>query len=335
MRIETRFWLPLLADPIGVDPEKVADCRFHGDPDYLLQSADAHGVLPIVLHNLKTTDRIDFDTDVLERTENLLRDRMVRSMILRKQRKEIEQAFLSQGISALLLKGEDFADRLYPYSSMRHFTDLDLLLPQTHFERARTALADLGYKPASTSWQKHADQIYGEEAWLREKSTIPYGNVELHWNLVASPSLQRSVSVRWDDLTGDDSEDRYGIIEPDWNARLVITAVHAAVGHNFDRLTLLCDILQAVRCGFSSLETQKLKRQIVLTGTTYPLAVGLELTRKIFPCAEINTTFEKLGLRRPRLATRLLVDRWFLLGEETRLRTLRRKIFRASLKRAG
>jgi hypothetical protein len=342
-----------LADPAGVNWASVnwatvGDGRLRIAPWSLFQLADAHGVLPIVVHNYLQREQVEAHAVIdpaggqdataesaLAWAQQKLRARLVQSMVIRKQRAEIDRQFREAGIPGMVLKGEDFADNLYTSASLRFFTDLDILVRIADFDRAGTILSRLGYVRADASWQKHADSSYGEEAWKRVDTAAPFGCVELHWNLINSPSLQRSVSIAWDDLVRPHVRNDGGLQAPDWNARLLIAAAHAAVGHGFDRLTLLCDFLQAVRLGAASWDLLRLAKQMSDTGLKPSVQMSCHLSQTVFSADEIAAASHRLDLPPPNLASRILIGRCVVLGPATPLRTLRRKLFRLRLKRAG
>ena len=88
------------------------------------------------------------------------------------------------GIPAILLKGTEFADRLYSEPGLRPFRDIDIMVSKKALADAGTALADLGYQAQAAPVMKYAGG-YGQHSW---RLTGGRGaTVELHWNLVNSP----------------------------------------------------------------------------------------------------------------------------------------------------
>lgn len=58
---------------------------------------------------------------------------------------EIARRFRSEKVSWVLLKGPSLAQWLYPEGG-RHYGDIDILIPESEFERARALLTSLGYR---------------------------------------------------------------------------------------------------------------------------------------------------------------------------------------------
>ena len=171
---ETCSCLAALADPAGVNWASVnwatvGDGRLRIAPWLLFQLADAHGVLPIVVHNYLQREQVEALQLLIQPEAKTRRPsrlslgpteappRLVQSMVIRKQRAEIDRQFREAGIPGMVLKGEDFADNLYTSASLRFFTDLDILVRIADFDRAGAILSRLGYVRADASWQKHAD----------------------------------------------------------------------------------------------------------------------------------------------------------------------------------
>jgi hypothetical protein len=145
-------------------------------------------------------------------------------MVLRRQLRDVANAFAARRIPALVLKGAEFADRLYPRPDLRPFGDIDLLVPSDAVERAAAALVESGYAETPTP-MKHAAG-YAERTYRLQGPGAPTphaghaaqaipaaqgtpaapglaanaGAVELHWNLVNSPTLRRGLSVAFEDL---------------------------------------------------------------------------------------------------------------------------------------
>ena len=137
-------------------------------------------------------------------------------MLLRRQAAEIAAALAADGVPAMVLKGPEFADRLYPQPAVRVFSDIDLLIPKTAGAAAEAVMRRLGYEPAASSMKY--DEGYGERGWRRPKS--PGGLVEIHWNLVNSPTLRRMVSVELADLQVEPAPDATSRLQGLWRDRV-------------------------------------------------------------------------------------------------------------------
>ncbi len=252
-------WLLALADPSGpaaVLPEK----RLRPwDLAAVCDLADRHGVLPTVLANLRQvaaregparavriSGNVDDKAILADAEKSVLRQTGL-AMLLRRQAAEATAALARASVPVLVLKGPEFADRLYPQPAARLFTDIDLFIPQAAGDAAEGVMRDLGYVPTVSSMKY--EEGYGERGWRRPsaRTGVASGLVEVHWNLVNSPTLRRVVSVEFADLQLETAPGRSGGPRMTAASLLLVAAVHGATSHGFDKLRMLYDVAQTVR----------------------------------------------------------------------------------------
>ncbi len=279
------------------------------------QLACQHSVLPAVLRHLPAVGT-EFRTQHMQTT--------ARSMLLRLWQDKIIVALRQQSIPVIVLKGSEFADRLYPEPALRWFTDIDLMVPQTFVTLAGEVVRELGFEHVRGSALRHGD-AYGEVRW--QSVADPKFGVEIHWNLVNSPAVQRGVSVRYEDLQLDPT----GRLSA--ASLLLIAAVHAAASHVFDRLGLLVDLRQAATGAAGQVDEEFLLAVAQRTGARLALLTGLHLAYQLWgdeACARLRD-------RLPRRATDnfalSLITPSVVLGGESRLAEWRRRLYRELLKR--
>ena len=323
-----------LADPrdptgiVALAPPKPSKLR------QLLELADRHGVLPIVMENLKhltgraTEPWNSFQPDpaAWEWAQERMRRRTGLSLVLRRQAGELAVRLLEAGLPVIVLKGCDFADRLYPHPSLRPFTDVDLLVPERVLPQARQVFKAMGYQPVPVP-MKHATG-YGEESW--HHPNLPGGMVEIHWNLVNSPSLRRALSVTYDDLQ---LETHQGKPRPSAAALLLIAAVHGVASHGIDRLQPLGDVVQSVRGTAGVLDEAWLARAVPQTGTEWALATALTLAHKIYGEPDCLNLMRRLGIEHRAWPGKLLLTRGVVLRAHAVRDSFRRQLLREFLKR--
>ena len=328
-------WLLVLSDPDG--PQDLPRHPLPADRwGHLYEIADYHGVLPALAANFgraATTHGVGrlVAGQMMERAPGEARERLIKraalSLAIRGQIREIAAAFRTARKPIAVLKGADFADHLYPDSSLRPFTDLDLLVPQAAMEDAEDIVARLGYVSCDPA-MKHADG-YGERRWTRPNRYE--GAVEIHWNLVNSPTVRRGVTLFWEDLAFEtDAPD--GVNRPTAPARLLIAAVHAAASHGFDRLQPLYDICLASRRCEAPADVRWLSEATERTGAQLPLAASLALCRRLFDEPACTRLQHAMGLPRRGTWSMLLTPGTVLRGHARR-DSFRRQIFREMLKR--
>jgi hypothetical protein len=299
-----------------------------------LELADRHGALAIVVENLKQLtgqgndpwNSFQPDPATWEWSEQQLRHRTGLSLVLRQQAQELTGCMHEAGLPVIILKGCDFADRLYSYPSLRPFTDVDLLVSGRILPETRQMFRKQGYLPVPLL-MKHATG-YGEEGWRHP--TRPGGTVEIHWNLVNSPSLRRALSVAYEDLQ---MEIHQGWPRPTAAAVLLIAAVHGVASHGVDRLQVLCDVVQAVRGTAGAMDETWLAQAVLQTGTERVLATALALAYKMYREPACLDLMKRLGIERRAWPGNLLLSRGVMLRAHAMRDSFRRQLLREFLKR--
>ncbi len=333
-------WLLQMSDPTGADYSALPrPMRSGRSLDDLLGRADAHGVLPAVVRNLRELTRSRGAESILQAGPNdksveeslhaadaLLRKRTAVCMLLRRQADELTAA-LGQRVPVVVLKGPIFADRLYPHPALRTFTDADLLVRPGDVEAADETIRQLGYRHKDTQ-MKYAEG-YGERAYLADGPAG--GAVELHWNLVNSPSLRRGISVEYDDLHITDQADGRQAISP--ASLLLIAAVHAAASHSFDRLQLLWDVCLAARGAAGEIDEDWLADAAKRTGASLAVAAALDLSARVLGEPQCNALADRLGLVSRLKPWRVLLTRGVILRGHAWRDSFRRCGFRVLLKK--
>jgi len=303
--------------------------------DELVESADWHGVLPSVIKNLNKCSE-DFSagrivdceehskvfSDIMCKAMSNFRKRAAIQMLLGFQEKQIDEEFKKRKIPYMVIKGTKFATRLYEPDSLRFSSDVDVLVPKKVLTEAADVMLSLGYEPEGPDMKYSSD--YGQAGWLRKNQ--PGGKVEVHWNLVNSPTIRQGVSVTYEELQLNDN----GQASP--ASILLIASVHAATSHSFDRLCPLVDILQAVRGMAGEIDECWLRDVLKQTGAGRSLSVALYLVEKLFDeplCGELG---RKLGIDCTFLE-KIILTPGVVLRRHCRADSFRRAIFRELLKK--
>ena len=306
----------------------------------LCEIAGYHGVLPAFAANARRAVKAYGVNQLMtganaegsmERALDEARDRLIAcavlSLTIRGQIREIAAVLKVAGVPAAVLKGADFADHLYPDPSLRPFTDLDLLVPGAAMVDAEKAISQLGYVSREPSMKYAAG--YGERRWVR--SDRHEGAVEIHWNLVNSPTIRRGVALSWEDLAFEpDAPD--GMSTPITPARLLIAAVHAAASHGFDRLQPLYDVCLAARRCEAAADVRWLSETAQRTGAGLALAASLALCRRLFDEPACSRLQREMSLP-SRGAWSVLLTPGTVLRGHARFDSIKRQIFREMLKR--
>jgi hypothetical protein len=273
------------------DPEAPPAAGALDDPlrlERILLAADRHGVLPIVVRKLSVLNRGNPSSE-LDTLLGEYRERLVawigQSMLLERHARNISGRFAQAGVKAAIVKGPTFANALYPHRSDRPFTDIDFLIPTEHLGAANRLMPAEGFVHPQKAWDNsNRDREY---KWLGSENRSVL--IELHGDLVHYPMLRRQISF---------GHDRLAAIEDGVRNRpaalLMVAIVHAACGHKFHELSLLVDVLQAVR-RLSTDEEERFVRAATSMGARLEAAVALRLVSRLFDEPRAAALASRLG----------------------------------------
>lgn len=155
------------------------------DWDYLLKSAFAHGVLPLLGAHLNTYGRDLVPPQILERLSSALLINRRNNLYLLRQLLGLLQLFTANGIRVLTFKGPVLAETLYGDVGLRQAGDIDILIAREDFQRVRDLLQSNSYlmEPQLTSAQQ-ASHLRGQCA-IQFFHNDRFAVVDLHWGLTA------------------------------------------------------------------------------------------------------------------------------------------------------
>jgi hypothetical protein len=220
------------------------------------------------------------DADAQRRVETISNDlerRLVllagQNLLLSSHASRIAAAFASESIPASVVKGPVFARRLYRQPADRSFTDIDILVAPSSLAASFATLERLGFSPAPDA--NRGGQEHGEYKWLLPGNDLIL--VEIQTNLIHSPNLGAGIRLSHADVLaagGGDAEDA--------TALLLEAAVHAAAGHQFERLQLAVDVLQAARGAAGPIDRKRLARVAHASGSIVAVQAALDLVAELF-----------------------------------------------------
>lgn len=201
------------------------------------------GVLPQLFLRLKfLQDNLDSNIilgDQMAKLQELYLANAQRNLRLSRMLIRVINLLSVGGIECMPLKGPTMAVRLYGDTSLRHFSDLDILIQRKDFRRCYQLLMEAGFTPKTSIQQK-------EEAWLLKADTecqFSYQNdfLEIHW-AIAEKGVQYPLkeTIFW--------EQRYHIdfygckvlsLSPD---NLILLLCIHGTKHGWGRLSWIADI---------------------------------------------------------------------------------------------
>jgi len=211
----------------------------------LFRLAEEHGVLPLVARNLGAHAR-GLPTVIEQQFRSAYEANVRRNLRFASELGRITDYLAGKHLRAVPYKGPVLAESIYGDLALRSFSDLDFLISPADFERAKLALADLGYRPA----EELTPAV--ERFWLRNgyersfDSAAGTNLVELQWGVL--PYFY-AVELAIDDLLARSSRTSVGgrevsCLSPEDS--LLVLCVHAAK-HLWTRLIWVCDIAETLR----------------------------------------------------------------------------------------
>lgn len=333
-------WLLCLCDPDG-QVARPATRLASQQLATLVDLAEEHGVAGILAGNLRQLSRTEGADRVLtardDRSLEAAIDQVNRrwlssaafSLMLRQRAAALLQSMRDARLQVAVVKGEDFADRLYSQPGVRTFRDIDLMLTRKAADAAEPVLQGHDFR-RNLPGGKYNDS-YGERTW--DSHSRPTVRVELHWDLITCPSQRGRSSLAFDQLAWEACED--GQLRATPSSMLLIACVHAAISHRFDRLQHLCDIRQVCREKAGVLDIDWLREAIINCGVETAVAGALAVTGRILNHPQCLDLIGQLRLSVPTFYWRWLVSKTSLLHPETRSSKFRRTVTREWLKRAA
>jgi len=233
---------------VELSPERVARIataiKAGIDWKEFLRLTEHHGILPLAARNLKAAPGVP--PEIVQSLDSAFETNVRRNLWFASELARIASHFDAKRIRAVSYKGPLLAESVYGDVALRNFGDLDFLIAPADLGAAKSALAELGYRPSEELspaterfWQR-----YGYERSF--DSAAGKYLVELQWGLTphffavdlrAEGLLHRSRPV----MVGGQ---RVWSLSPE--DTLLVLCLHAAK-HLWMRLIWLCDIAETIR----------------------------------------------------------------------------------------
>jgi Uncharacterised nucleotidyltransferase len=211
----------------------------------LLQLAEHHGLLPLVARNLAAYGG-GFPTEIEQQLRSAYEANARRNLWFASELKRMTDYLHGKELRAVPYKGPVLAESVYGDLALRSFSDLDFLISPADFERAKQALAELGYRP-SVELSPAVERFWLRKGYEREFDSAASKNlVELQWGVL--PYFY-AVDLGIDDLLARSVGISVGGREASClcpEDSLLVLCLHAAK-HLWTRLIWVCDIAESFR----------------------------------------------------------------------------------------
>ena len=140
---------------------------------YLIETAARHRVIPLLYQSLNTTCPEAVSQSILIQLRNYFHANAARNLFLTTELLKLLNLFKERDISAIPFKGPVLAASVYGNLALRQISDLDILVSERDFERAKELLISQGYQP---------EKFYGwEQSFVGANNRV---GVDLHQGIV-------------------------------------------------------------------------------------------------------------------------------------------------------
>jgi hypothetical protein len=257
------------------------------DSPELLPYIEMNGVAGVLFYHLQKADLQQLvPPDIYEFLHDRFHFQIRRNMACTAAAKVVFRLLHTAGIPFLVLKGIALAEHVYPHFAMRTTSDLDILIHKDDLLRADLALTQAGYQAQDSTPKQALLNPPGYLASLEyHKPGIAFAYVHLHWHLV-NTSTPATAFINKVDMER--------IWEKSVVAKVAATEVrllcpehliiylceHALrVGHSFDRLILVCDILYTVKIYEAHLDWNNVAAEAKILGLLNFVYLGLKIVQ--------------------------------------------------------
>jgi putative nucleotidyltransferase-like protein len=266
-----------------LDPERAEQFRalvHHGlDWDYVLRSAEWHGVVPLLYWHLNSLCQDIIPEIIRDRLHDYFFKNSKTNLLLTGELLKILCMFDAEGISAIPFKGPTLAASVYGNLALREFCDLDILIQEKDVKDAKALMLSQGYVPQFRLTGSR------EAAFLRSQSEYVFWRtpdevmVEIQWEITPRYfGFPLDIEELWKraktvSLAGKDIP----ILSPE--DHLIILCVHGNK-HLWERLGWICDVAELLRV-HKELDWQGVMRQADALGCKRMLLIGLFLASEL------------------------------------------------------
>jgi len=248
---------------------------------------DMNGVAGVLFYHLQKAGLQQIAPPGLyESLRNLFHFQIRRNMAFAAAAKIVFQLLQRAGIPFLVLKGIALAEHVYPHFAMRTTSDLDILIHKGDLLRADTVLTQAGYQVLDSTPPQALRNPPGYLASLEyHKPGTAFAYVHLHWHLV-NTSTPAAAFINKIDMERVWDKSRVAKVAAT-EVRLlcpehliVYLCEHALrVGHSFDRLILVCDILYTVKTHKDNLDWNNVAVEAKALGLLNFAYLGLKIVQ--------------------------------------------------------
>jgi len=173
--------------------------------------------------------------------------------------KEILKTFNNKRIDLIPLKGLYLSRHLWGDFTQRTGSDIDILIREEDWDRARDALEGLGYRLSSKNYSKGLIKRFIRHLGFYRSDPPSY--VEVHWNFFAAQEKRFDMSKIWE-RAKEDSLFGYKILTLDPSDLLIYSSIAIAI-HGYLGLKLYQDLYEIFNKHRDQLDWDYIVREVI------------------------------------------------------------------------
>ncbi len=259
--------------------------------DYLLETAQEHGVMPFLFWNLNAICPEAVPKATIDQLRSRFRNNAQRNVFMAGELLRLLNLFETQEISAVPLKGPSLAESIYGNLALRRQSvDLDVLVREQDVLRAKDLLLHQGYRPEH-EWALQETlrlQASHEYPFVHHDRRI---KVELHWKITPEYfSFSPDLELLWKRLRPSFLAG-HEVMTPSPEDLLLILCVHGTK-HLWQGLGLVCDVAELVHN--KKLDWEQTMKQARELGSERMLFLGLFLASDLLGASLPNEVLQRM-----------------------------------------
>ena len=250
------------------------------DWNYVIDVAAAHGVKPLLCHNLTNRCAASVPKTLLVQFRRYIQAHAFNNLFLTRELIRLLGLLEKNGISAIPWKGPVLAAMAYGNVALRQFGDLDILVRQDDAMRGKDLLFSAGYRlqyegSAESAVAFHsARKVY---ELIREDGRVV---VELHWAITSQTfPFRLDPASLWENIATISLEGApvHNLSPEDL---LLVLCVHGAK-HHWGKLMWISDIAEVLRTYSNKIDWKRLTQRADGLGGARMLFLGLLLAQDL------------------------------------------------------
>ena len=281
LRAEARLLLDCSRTQLDPDiAERIARVlQYDLNWSYLIRAAFWHGVLPLLYYNLKRVCADAVPSSSLHKLQTAFQSNTVHNFSLAAELIKILRFLEDEGVIAVAFKGPTLAALAYGNIALRQFCDLDVLVKEHDFLKAKDLFLARGFRP----WQ----DLTPSEEMQHFRSNHAYTlvraqdglRVDLHWRITQERyAFGLDVESLWRNMTRTSfgGKDVLGMSAEDL---LLVLCIHGSK-HCWERLAWVCDVAEMIRAS-QGLRWDEILEECETLNIETPVLLGLRLAHDL------------------------------------------------------